>query len=57
MDESSLGCRENIQLVIRGRRAEEGIEIDHDLRGSLHGACRMIDSQPGIIREDDWIGR
>ncbi len=39
---SSFGRRENKQPVVRGRRAEEGVEIDHDrsrLTGlrTLHG--------------------
>jgi len=44
------------ELRVRGRRAEEGIEIHQDLRGQLRGTRRMLDEQPGIIRENEWIG-
>jgi hypothetical protein len=54
--ENCFGCRENKQLVIWGRRPEEGVEIDQDLRRELGDACGMIDGQPGIIREKKGIG-
>ncbi len=50
------GWREHKELLVRGSTAEEGGEIDQDLRGSLHGARRMGDEQPGIIREHEWGG-
>jgi hypothetical protein len=53
---SRFGCRENKQPVIGGRRAEEGEKINHDLRGERGGAGGMVDSQPGIIRENEGIG-
>ncbi len=56
MSGSCAGWREHKELLVRGRRAEEGVEIDQDLRGSLHGARRMVDQQPGIIREHEWVG-
>jgi len=46
----------NKQPVIGGRRAEEGEKINHDLRGERGGAGGMVDSQPGIIRENEGIG-
>jgi hypothetical protein len=50
-----LRC-ENEQLVIRGRRAKEGIQVYQDLRRERGGAGGMVDRQPGIIRENEGIG-
>src|SRR5215471_19197637 len=47
----SRGLRgENKELVIRGRRAKEGVEVHQDLRRELGGASGVVDSQPGLIR-------
>ena len=51
-----LGCREHKQLGIGGRRAEERVEIDQDLRRERGGARGMVDGQPGIIAENEWVG-
>src|SRR5438067_2772468 len=48
--------REHKELVVGSRRAEEGVEIHHDLRGKLDGARCMVDGQPGIVRENEWVG-
>jgi len=53
---SGLGCGENRQWVIGGRWAKKGVEIHQDLCGERGGARRMVDGQPGVIREDEWIG-
>ena len=52
-----FGCRENKELVVGGRRAEERVEIDQDLRRERGGTRGMVDGQPGIIAENEWIGR
>jgi hypothetical protein len=49
MGRSRFGCRENIQLVIGGRRAEEGEEITHDFRGELGRARCMVDGLLSIV--------
>ncbi len=54
---SCLGYGENKELVIRGRWAKEGVQVDQDLRRELGGAGGMVDSQPGFIREHEGIGR
>jgi hypothetical protein len=52
-----LGCGENKELVIGGRRAKEGVQVYQDLRRELGGAGGMVDSQPSLIRENEGIGR
>ncbi len=56
MGRSCFGCRENKQPVIGGRWAKEGVQVYQDLRRELGGAGGMVDSQPGIIRENEGIG-
>jgi hypothetical protein len=56
MSGSCAGWREHKELLVRGRRVEEGGEIDQVLRGSLHGARRMGDEPPGIIRKHERGG-
>jgi hypothetical protein len=41
--------RENKELVVGGRRAEEGVEIDQDLGGERGGAGSMVDKKASII--------
>jgi len=53
---SCVRWREHKELVVGSRRAEEGVEIHHDLRGKLDGARCMVDGQPGIVRENEWVG-
>jgi hypothetical protein len=53
---SSLGSVEHKQLVVRGRRTKESVEVYHDLGGERGGAGGVVDSQPGIIRENEGIG-
>ena len=43
--------------MIRGRRAKEGVEVHQDPRRELGGASGVLDSQPGLIREHEGIGR
>ena len=52
-----MGCGEHKQRGIGGRRAEEGVEIDQDLRRERSGTGGVVDGQPGIIRENERIGR
>ncbi len=52
-----MGYGENKELVIRGRWAKEGVQVDQDLRRELGGAGGIVDSQPGFIRENEGIGR
>jgi hypothetical protein len=53
---SSLGRVENKQLVVRGRWAKEGVQVYQDLCRERGGAGGMVDSQPGIIRENEGVG-
>jgi hypothetical protein len=53
---SCFGCREHKELVVGGRRAEERVEIDQDLYRERGGTGRMVDDQPGLIRENEWVG-
>jgi hypothetical protein len=50
-----LGHIEHKQLVVRGRWAKEGVEIDLNLNSERGGAGGMVDSKPGIIRENEGI--
>jgi hypothetical protein len=43
-----LRC-ENKQLVVRSRRAKEGVEVYLNLNRERGGAGGMVDSKPGII--------
>jgi hypothetical protein len=42
--------------VVGGRRAEERVEIDQDLRRERGGTRGMVDGQPGIIAENERVG-
>lgn len=53
---SGARWRENKELVIGGRWAEESVEIDQDLGGERGGTRSMVDSQPAIIAENEWVG-
>jgi len=53
----SLGRVENKQPVEGGRWAKESVQVDQDLGGERSGASGMVDSKPGIIRENEGIGR
>jgi hypothetical protein len=57
MGRNCFGCPENKELVVGGRRAEERVEINQDLRGKCGGTCCMVDGQPGIIAENEWVDR
>ena len=46
----------NKQPLIGSRRAEEGVEIDQDLRRERGSTRGMVDGQPAIIRENEWVG-
>jgi len=46
----------NEELLVGGRRAEEGVEIDQDLRRERGGTRGMVDGQLGIIAQNEWIG-
>jgi hypothetical protein len=51
-----LGGVENKLPVVRGRRAKEGVQVYQDLCRERGGAGGMVDSQPGIIRENEGVG-
>jgi hypothetical protein len=51
-----VGCGEHKQPLIWGRRAEERVEIDQDLRRERGGTRGMVNGQPGIIAENEWVG-
>jgi len=53
---SCAGCSENEVLLVGGRRVEEGVEIDQDLRRERGGTRGMVDGQPAIIRENERVG-
>jgi hypothetical protein len=53
---SSLDRVEHKQLVVRGRRTKESIEVYQDLGGERGGAGGVVDSQPVITRENEGIG-
>ena len=55
MSRSNFGCRENIQPVIWDRRAEEGVEIDHDFSGEFECACDMVHGLLSIIHQNERI--
>ena len=48
--------RENKELVVGSRRAEERVEIDQDFCRQGGGTRGMVDSQPSIIAENEWVG-
>ena len=48
--------REHKELVVGSRGAEEGVEIHQDVGGEFGGTRRMVDDQPGLIRENEWGG-
>ena len=48
--------RENKELVVGGRRAEERIEIDQDFCRERGGTRGMVNGQPSIIAENEWVG-
>ena len=43
-------------MLVWGRRTEERVEVYQDLGGQRGGASGMVDSKPGIIRENEGIG-
>jgi len=54
---NGLGCRESKEPVIWGRRTEERVEINHDVRDKFDGACRMVHGLIGVITHDERILR
>jgi hypothetical protein len=52
----SLGSVEHKQLVVRGRRTKESVEVYQDLGGERGGAGGVVDIEAGIIRENEGIG-
>jgi hypothetical protein len=51
-----LGSVEHKQLVVRGRRTKESVEVYQDLSGERSGTSGMVDIEAGIIRENEGIG-
>src|SRR5258707_859969 len=52
---SGVGCGEHKQPLIRGRRAEEGEEIDQDLGGEGSGTSSMVHLESGFVTHDERI--
>jgi len=57
MGGSYVRWRENKELWVGGRRAEERVEIDQDLRREGGSTRGMVDGQSGLIAENEWVGR
>jgi len=43
--------------VVGAGRLKERVEIDQDLRCERGGTRGMVDGQPDIIAENEWLGR
>jgi hypothetical protein len=52
---SRFGCRENKQLGIWGRRAEEGVQIYYEVCGELERASDMVHDLLCIVAHDERI--
>lgn len=47
---------EHKQVMVRGRRAKESVQVHQHLGGERGGAGSMVDIEASIIRENERVG-